>query len=248
MNPAGPAVVPAWPGRPRRDRAAEPPALRLMSAGLQALKFEACWSAESRVCARREGEAGTCPAASARFPPPWRAACDAPPWPRRAWPTRKPDRVFDPLPGRTRRAGHSPRPRAGRRPRRRTPWSWGSWAREARSRRAPARTGCTRRSRWRTAAAAWWSTAVRTGVSGCGGSRRGPSCSRTPTRTTPAGSWTARPARSGPRRRRGARSSVTLELPGPVLGRDEAFHLYIRLSDEPDRRLIGRFRVEVRRW
>ncbi|WP_397546928.1 hypothetical protein ABUL39_14420 [Rhodothermus marinus] len=37
-----------------------------------------------------------------------------------------------------------------------------------------------------------------------------------------------------------------LELPGPVLGRDEAFHLYIRLSDEPDRRLIGRFRVEVR--
>jgi len=38
-----------------------------------------------------------------------------------------------------------------------------------------------------------------------------------------------------------------LELPGPVLGRDEAFHLYIRLSDEPDRRLIGRFRVEVRR-
>ncbi|WP_187289232.1 hypothetical protein [Rhodothermus marinus] len=38
-----------------------------------------------------------------------------------------------------------------------------------------------------------------------------------------------------------------LELPGPVLGRDETFHLYIRLSDEPDRRLIGRFRVEVRR-
>jgi len=38
-----------------------------------------------------------------------------------------------------------------------------------------------------------------------------------------------------------------LALPGPVLGRDEAFHLYIRLSDEPDRRLIGRFRVEVRR-
>jgi len=37
-----------------------------------------------------------------------------------------------------------------------------------------------------------------------------------------------------------------LALPGPVLGRDEAFHLYIRLSDEPDRRLIGRFRVEVR--
>ncbi len=38
-----------------------------------------------------------------------------------------------------------------------------------------------------------------------------------------------------------------LALPGPVLGRDEAYHLYIRLSDEPDRRLIGRFRVEVRR-
>ncbi len=38
-----------------------------------------------------------------------------------------------------------------------------------------------------------------------------------------------------------------LELPGPVLGRDEAFYLYIRLSDEPGRRLIGRYRVEVRR-
>ncbi|GEM_PF-413423 len=38
-----------------------------------------------------------------------------------------------------------------------------------------------------------------------------------------------------------------LELPGPVLGRDEAFHLYIRLSDEPGRRLIGRYRVEVQR-
>ncbi|BBM68237.1 hypothetical protein RmaAA213_00830 [Rhodothermus marinus] len=38
-----------------------------------------------------------------------------------------------------------------------------------------------------------------------------------------------------------------LDMPGLVLGRDEAFHLYIRLSDEPDRRLIGRFRVEVRR-
>ncbi len=38
-----------------------------------------------------------------------------------------------------------------------------------------------------------------------------------------------------------------LDMPGLVLGRDEAFHLYIRLSDEPDRRLIGRFRVEVQR-
>ncbi len=37
-----------------------------------------------------------------------------------------------------------------------------------------------------------------------------------------------------------------LALPGLVLGRDEAFHLYIRLSDEPGRRLIGRYRVEVR--
>ena len=37
-----------------------------------------------------------------------------------------------------------------------------------------------------------------------------------------------------------------LELPGPVLGRDEAFYLYIQLSDEPGRRLIGRYRVEVR--
>ncbi len=37
-----------------------------------------------------------------------------------------------------------------------------------------------------------------------------------------------------------------LELPGTVLGRDAAYHLYVRLSDEPDRRLIGRFRVAVR--
>lgn len=37
-----------------------------------------------------------------------------------------------------------------------------------------------------------------------------------------------------------------LELPGPVLGRDAAYHVYIRLSDEPGRRLIGRYRVEVR--
>ncbi|MDQ7041412.1 MAG: hypothetical protein Q9M35_10785 [Rhodothermus sp.] len=37
-----------------------------------------------------------------------------------------------------------------------------------------------------------------------------------------------------------------LRLPGPVLGRDEAFHLYIRLSDEPGRRLIGRYRVVLK--
>ncbi len=37
-----------------------------------------------------------------------------------------------------------------------------------------------------------------------------------------------------------------LALPGPVLGRDEAFHLYIRLSDEPGRRLIGRYRVVLK--
>ncbi len=37
-----------------------------------------------------------------------------------------------------------------------------------------------------------------------------------------------------------------LQLPGPVLGRDEAFHLYIRLSDEPGRRLIGRYRVVLK--
>lgn len=38
-----------------------------------------------------------------------------------------------------------------------------------------------------------------------------------------------------------------LAFPGPVLGRDAAYRLYVLLSDEPDRRLIGRFRVEVRR-
>ncbi len=38
-----------------------------------------------------------------------------------------------------------------------------------------------------------------------------------------------------------------VEFPGPVLGRDAAYRLYVLLSDEPDRRLIGRFRVAVRR-
>ncbi len=38
-----------------------------------------------------------------------------------------------------------------------------------------------------------------------------------------------------------------LAFSGPVLGWDAAYRLYVLLSDEPDRRLIGRFRVEVRR-